>query len=127
MTDVRTKIFIKIPKKLAAVVNLERQKSTYRRALSDHKMIECLLPCITQARALGYRRLDDLLPVVRALHAKSYPNRKLITRTTLYRALLRLRALKLDPGPDDLSTARQNGRPTRGPKDPKAPSTGTEL
>ena len=65
--------------------------------------------------SLGCHRLDDVLAIVKPRFLKERPGKPL-TRTSLYRAMLRLRELGLDPGPDDRSTARRLGRPTRGKK-----------
>jgi hypothetical protein len=73
-----------------------------------------ILPFVVKARSLGFRSLDDLLLVIQSEWARIYPRRKKLSRSGLYRALLRLRALGMDPGPDDRSTARKHGRPTRG-------------
>ena len=69
-----------------------------------------LLDHIQYARSLSLRRLDDILAVVEPKFSRR------LTRTSLYRAMVRLRELGLDSGPDDLSTARRLGRPTRGEK-----------
>lgn len=75
-----------------------------------------LLPAISAARSAGARSLDDMLPIVAPIYGQSFPWKRPLKRLTLYRVLIRLRELGLDPGPDDLSTARKLGRPTRGHK-----------
>lgn len=85
---------------------------TYSRHRYDHKRAK-LLPHIQRARSLGYRRLNDILAVVQNEQLKSFPGHKPITRSALYRAMVRLREIGQDPGPDDLSTARRHGRPTK--------------
>ena len=79
----------------------------YSRLNYDFKCSTKLLPLLKEARVLGLHRLDDLLAYVRPRLFRG------MSRTALYRAMVRLRELGLDPGPDDLSTARRLGRPTR--------------
>jgi len=74
-----------------------------------------LLPYLAGARSLGFRRLDDLLAAVAPLWLADHPHRPL-TRSTLRRTIVRLQELGLDPGLDDLATARKLGRPTRAKK-----------
>ena len=73
-----------------------------------------IIPFLSAARTRGFRRIDDLLRVVNEERAKVYPSRKKISRSAFYRALKALRALGVDPGPDNRSVARKYGRPTRG-------------
>lgn len=88
----------------------------YDRTNRDYLLKKRLLPCVQLARSQGCRRLDDLHAIVTAEFTKTWTMSKPPTRSSLYRAMLRLRELGLDPGPDDRATARRLGRPTRGKK-----------
>jgi hypothetical protein len=70
---------------------------------------ECrkLISHLREARSSGNRRLDDLLSFI----IPRVPRK--LSRSGLNRAIRRLHELGLDPGLDDLSTARRHGRPCK--------------
>jgi hypothetical protein len=72
------------------------------------------LPYLAKARARGCRTVTDLHEAFTEERAKVLPARNKMSRSEFYHLLCELRELGLDPGPDDRSTARKYGRPTRG-------------
>lgn len=116
---------VAIPPEPQQITAHMKPPSTYER-LSYRWKLRRLLPHIQYARSLGLHRLNDILEVVRQEFLKECPGKPL-TRITLYRALIRLRQLGLDPGPDDRSTARGLGRPKRGKKSGTGNPSGTDT
>lgn len=103
------------------IANVERLKRN--RNHHDRRIKNRLLPHIEAARSLGRRRLDDILSFVKPRYLNDRPGKPLM-HTTLYRAISRLHELGLDPGLDDLSTARKLGRTTRGKQHAKQDHSG---
>src|ERR1700731_679989 len=78
----------------------------YRKSSYEYRC-KGLLPVLTQARGAGLHRVDDILAFIRPRVLSRW------NRTRLYRAMVRLRELGLDPGPDSLALARHRGGPTK--------------
>ncbi len=64
------------------------------------------LPFVEIARSQGCHSLRKMLPIVQAERAKALPKAKKVSLTGLYRALQSMREIGIDPGPDDVLTAR---------------------
>jgi len=106
-------------KKVSQTYHLIRRNGTYqyrRRvplelvAVIGKKEIQFSLGTSNLTEAKKRRAVEDLKWSTRFEVAAN----GLVTRSSLYRSMVRLRELGLDPGPDDLSAARRLGRPTRG-------------
>jgi hypothetical protein len=106
---------------------MPRSKSAYHR-----KILNKVLPLVIEARAAGMRTQDDILAYILEAHdtfvfedklhqmadgtVVYVQGRRLLSRSALYRALKILRNAGMDPGPQDRSTARKLGRPTKAKK-----------
>jgi hypothetical protein len=87
---------------------VKMQKMKRRIDYRSRKMV----PYLQKARAEGMHKLEELRafvnPLMEAQHCRPFNS-----FSAFHRALIYLRDLGLDPGPDDKSTARRLGRPTR--------------
>lgn len=82
---------------------MSRRKSNWQWHITRY-----YLPSIQAARNAGLRTADDIWEYIQMYDAERII--KIKSRSSLYRTLLELRSMGLDPGPDNRSTARKHGR-----------------